>query len=119
MGSLSFAEILTIAVVILIIFGPDRLPEFARKLGDFVSKARRATQQFSQDISGEFSDSTEPLRSVQADLEGIKHDIKKVGSAFIAPDEMPSVDKKLPPPVAPSGDETGEVEIVDRDETPS
>ena len=119
MGSLSFAEILTIAVVILIIFGPNRLPEFARKLGELMAKARQATQQFSDDISGEFSDSTEPLRGVKADFEGIKHDIKKVGSAFVAPDEMPSVDKKLPAPGSPNGDETGEIEIVDRDEPTS
>ena len=31
MGSLSISEILTILVVILVIFGPDRLPEFVRE----------------------------------------------------------------------------------------
>ncbi len=117
MGSLSFAEIITIVVVILIIFGPNRLPEFARKLGELMAKARRATSQFTNELSGEFSDAADPLKSAKDDYDGIKDDLKKAGSAFAGYTEMPSVDKKLEPPPEPTDDsdpgaETGEIEII-------
>lgn len=82
MGSLSFAEIVTIVVVILIIFGPDRLPEFARKIGELLSKARQATSQFAEEISGEWSDAADPIKTAKEDLEGIKDDLKRAGQSF-------------------------------------
>jgi Sec-independent protein translocase protein TatA len=131
MGSFSFMEIVTIVVVILIIFGPDRLPEFSRRIGELVAKARKATAQFTSEISGEFSDSAEPLKGAKADYEAIKDDLKKAGAAFTgyadmpSVDEMPSVDKKIRPQPedsagaeadADSDVETGEIEVVGRDE---
>ena len=76
MGSLSFAEIVTILLVILVIFGPNRLPEFARKLGELMAQARRATSQFSKDISSEWGDAVEPLMDVKKDFDGVKQDLK-------------------------------------------
>lgn len=120
MGSLSFAEIVTIVVVILIIFGPNRLPELSRRIGQLVAKARKATAQFTSEISGEFSDTADPLKGAKGDFEGIKEDLKKAGAAFTGYTEMPSVDKKLLPPTDEpddaSGVETGEIEIVRADE---
>lgn len=124
MGSFSFMEIVTIVIVILIVFGPNRLPEFSRKVGELVAKARKATSQFTSEISGEFSDSAEPLKSAKDDYDGIKDDIKKAGAAFTGYTEMPSVDKKIRPPTedgpkvsASDADvETGEIEIVAQDD---
>ncbi len=82
MGSLSFAEIVTIVLVILIIFGPNRLPEFARKIGELISKARQATSQFAEEISGEWSDAAEPIKAAKDDLQGIKDDLKQAGATF-------------------------------------
>ncbi len=82
MGSLSFAEIVTIVVVILIIFGPNRLPEFARKIGELLSKARQATSQFAEEISGEWSDAADPIRAAKDDLQGIKDDLRQAGATF-------------------------------------
>jgi sec-independent protein translocase protein TatB len=120
MGSLSFAEIVTIVVVILIIFGPNRLPELSRRIGQLVAKARKATAQFTSEISGEFADTADPLKGAKDDFDGIKDDLKKAGAAFTGYTEMPSVDKKLLPPTDEpdnaSGVETGEIEIVHPDE---
>lgn len=82
MGSLSFAEIVTIVVVILIIFGPNRLPEFARKIGELLSKARQATSQLAEEISGEWSDAAEPIKTAKDDFRGIKDDLKQAGATF-------------------------------------
>jgi Sec-independent protein translocase protein TatA len=126
MGSFSFMEIVTIVVVILIIFGPNRLPEFSKKVGQLVAKARKATSQFTNEISGEFADSAEPLRSAKDDYDGIKDDLKKAGAAFTGYTEMPSVDKKIRPQDKDSAEmaepfdtefETGEIEVVDQDES--
>jgi Sec-independent protein translocase protein TatA len=121
MGSLSFAEIVTIVVVILIIFGPNRLPELSRRIGQLVAKARKATAQFTSEISGEFSEAADPLKGAKEDFDGIKEDLKKAGAAFTGYTEMPSVDKKLLPPVGDepiddAGNVTGEIEIVHPDE---
>ena len=76
MGSLSFAEIITILLVVLIVFGPNRLPEFAKKLGELMAQARRATSQFSKDISTEWGDAVDPILAVKDDYEGVKKDLK-------------------------------------------
>ncbi len=43
-------EILVIAVVALIVFGPEKLPEMGRKVGSFVADVRR----MSNDVRSEF-----------------------------------------------------------------
>ena len=82
MGSLSFAEIITILLVVLIVFGPNRLPEFAKKLGELMAQARRATSQFSKDISTEWGDAVDPIRAVKEDYDGVKKDIKDATAAI-------------------------------------
>jgi sec-independent protein translocase protein TatB len=82
MGSLSFAEIVTILLVVLVIFGPNRLPEFARKLGELMAQARRVTSQFSKDISTEWGDAVEPIMAVKEDFDGVKKDLKDASAAI-------------------------------------
>lgn len=76
MGSLSFAEIVTILLVILVIFGPDRLPEFARKIGELMAQARRVTSQFTKEISSEWGEAVEPILSAKKEFDGVKKDLK-------------------------------------------
>jgi sec-independent protein translocase protein TatB len=82
MGSLSFAEIVTIVVVILIIFGPDRLPEFARKVGGLLAQARNVTSQFREDVAREWGDAADPILAAKQDLDGIKSDLKQTTKSF-------------------------------------
>jgi sec-independent protein translocase protein TatA len=46
-------EVLLIIVVILIVLGPQRVPELARKLGQIVRSIRRASTDFSTAITRE------------------------------------------------------------------
>jgi sec-independent protein translocase protein TatB len=46
-------ELMVIAVVGVLVFGPDRLPEFARQAGQFLRQARRFTQAARDDIRSE------------------------------------------------------------------
>jgi|GEM_PF-701491 len=50
LGSVGAGEILLVFLVVLILFGPRRLPEIARTIGRIVSDLRRASQQFQDEI---------------------------------------------------------------------
>ncbi|MEZ5175620.1 MAG: twin-arginine translocase TatA/TatE family subunit [Acidimicrobiia bacterium] len=82
MGSLSFAEIMTIVVVILIIFGPNRLPEFAKRVGSLLSKARQVTSQFAEEMSREWGEAVNPITAARDDLKGIRDDLRQAGATF-------------------------------------
>jgi sec-independent protein translocase protein TatB len=46
-------ELLVIFVVAILVFGPDRLPDFARQAGRFVRQVRQFTQSARDDIRSE------------------------------------------------------------------
>ena len=50
MGTLGPAEILVILLVALIVLGPERLPEAARKVGQFVGEVRRIGAGFQTEL---------------------------------------------------------------------
>ena len=45
------SEIVVIGLIFLIIFGPSSLPKMARDVGRFVSEARRAVDDFKEEIT--------------------------------------------------------------------
>jgi sec-independent protein translocase protein TatB len=53
MWGVGLPELLVIAVVALVVLGPDRLPEFARQAGRLVRQLRRLSQQARDDIRSE------------------------------------------------------------------
>lgn len=68
-------ELLVILVLMLILFGPDRLPEMAVQLARFM----RAFRQYSAKISQEFG---ETLHELEQEYHGIKGDWKDVGQGL-------------------------------------
>jgi sec-independent protein translocase protein TatB len=60
MFGVGFQELLIVVVIALIIFGPRRLPQMARDLGHFVSEARRAVDDFREEISAEEVNEDQP-----------------------------------------------------------
>lgn len=75
MGSFSFGEILTILVIILIIFGPNRLPEFARKVGELIAWSRKSLREFTESIEGEVGDGMQPLADLKREFDGARNDL--------------------------------------------
>lgn len=61
MRNFTFGEIITIVVVILIVFGPNRLPEIARKAGELAAKARVAIRSMREEFGEEYRDVIEPV----------------------------------------------------------
>jgi sec-independent protein translocase protein TatA len=63
MGALGGWEIIIVLVVVLVIFGPKRLPEMGRSLGkaiqEFKSAGKEIQQEFTESIDDD-TDSTKP-----------------------------------------------------------
>ncbi len=76
MGSLGSAEILVIAVAALIVFGPKRLPEIARKASEILLKTREATKSVTSALDTEFEGVAAPLQSLKAEYDATVRDIK-------------------------------------------
>lgn len=88
MGSLGSAEILVIAVAALIVFGPKRLPEIARKASEILTKTREATHSVTSALDSEFEGVTAPLQTLKAEYNATMKEIKgaatSVGDAAIS-----------------------------------
>jgi TatA/E family protein of Tat protein translocase len=82
MGSLSFSEIVVIVLVILIVFGPNRLPDLARKAGEFMSKVRNASSSMTDALGVDYQETVEPILSAKRDFDGVKDDIAKTVTSF-------------------------------------
>jgi sec-independent protein translocase protein TatB len=53
------SEIVVIGLIFLIIFGPSSLPKMARDVGRFVNEARRAVDDFKEEITSAADDDDE------------------------------------------------------------
>lgn len=79
MFDIGFLELVIIAVIGLLVLGPERLPVAARKAGRMVGKARRMVNQFSSEIDRQIE--AEELREklkAQGESLNIEEDIKNI-----------------------------------------
>jgi sec-independent protein translocase protein TatB len=67
MFDIGFSELLLIAVVALIVIGPERLPKVARTLGHLFGRMQRYVNDVKADISREME--LDELRKLQANVE--------------------------------------------------
>ena len=67
MFDISFSELLVIAVVALIVIGPQRLPAVARTLGHLFGRMQRYVNDVKSDISREME--LDELRKIQSSME--------------------------------------------------
>ncbi|KAF0248463.1 MAG: sec-independent protein translocase protein TatB [bacterium] len=70
MGNLGWTEMIFIAMIALMVFGPKRLPEMGKKLGRLMGQLRQASDQFKQvwDSEVEKTNLKEMQQKVQQDL---------------------------------------------------
>ncbi len=109
MFDIGLPELMVIFVVAVIVFGPDRLPDFARQAGRFIRQVRQFTQSARDDIRSElgpeFADfeltDLDPRRAVR----------KYVQEAWDESDDTPDVRRGQRPL------ETGELPPYDSDAT--
>jgi len=55
-------EIVIIALLFLVIFGPSKLPQMARDLGRFVTEARRSIDEFKEELTAASDEDEEEKR---------------------------------------------------------
>lgn len=116
MGSVGTGEILVIALVALIVFGPHRLPELARKAGDLLAKARQMTQSFTDSIDAEYGEMASPIKELKGEYDATLATVKGVTSSITDMTvELPSADMKADGGVE---EEPTEGDTVDASEPP-
>lgn len=82
MGSFTFSEILTILIVILVVFGPKRLPDLARRAGELVAKTREATRSVTGALEREYGEEAQPFRDLKQQIDGVKDDVRNATAAI-------------------------------------
>jgi len=75
MFDIGFSEIVVIAVVALIVIGPERLPKVARTLGHLFGRMQRYVNDVKADISREME--LDELRKLQATVQDAAHAIEQ------------------------------------------
>jgi len=97
--NLDWSEILVLLVIAVIIFGPEKLPELARKTGRIVRYLRTiandATGRLQAELGPEFADldlrhprelvTKHLLEPVQAELEPLRAELEPLKTGFDAP----------------------------------
>ena len=66
---LSIGEMLLVAVAIVVLFGPDKLPQIARDLGQGVRKMRGAMEDVKSEI---LKETDNPVSEIKKEIEKVK-----------------------------------------------
>lgn len=69
MGNIGVPELLIILVIALLFFGPKKLPDFARSLGQAIREFRRASQAIVDDFQRAATEDPAPAKSTHTDTE--------------------------------------------------
>ena len=90
MFDVSFSELLVIAVVALLVIGPERLPKVARTVGAFTGRMQRYMTQIKEEVNREMR--FEELQKLQQE---IKQSVEQEASALQASIHAPSSPEKI------------------------
>ncbi len=104
MFDIAFSELLLIAIVALIVIGPQRLPKVARTLGHLFGRMQRYVNDVKADISREME--LDELRKIQSSMEDTARSMRD--SVTQGMSEAESELGKLAESVQPESDSTGE-----------
>ncbi len=80
--SIGTSELLLIGLVALIVFGPRKLPEFARMLGKARNEFRRTTDDFKQTWAREVDFESEEKQINQSNVPVTENSIQRINSAM-------------------------------------
>lgn len=75
MFDIGFSELMVIAVVALIVIGPERLPKVARTVGHLFGRMQRYVNDVKADISREMA--LDDLRKLQADIQDTANSLEQ------------------------------------------
>ena len=103
---LSIGEMLVIALVIIVLFGPDKLPQIAREMGQGVRKMRGAVDDIKTEI---LKETDNPVSEIKKEIEKVKEAAKEYTPINSLKDDVLASDSKPEiPTIKPSEDENFE-----------
>ena len=107
MFDIGFSEIVVIAVVALIVIGPERLPKVARTLGHLFGRMQRYVNDVKADISREME--LDELRKLQATVQDAAHAIEQSVNKEITSteSELNSIAQTAAQAVQPAAEDSG------------
>ncbi len=83
-------EMVIIGLLMLVIFGPGKLPGMARDVGRFVNEARRSVEEFKEDLTSEAGDGREPREGQDPQASKVPEEIRHDEDAAVARSEPPT-----------------------------
>lgn len=100
MFDIGFSEVFVIAIVALIVLGPERLPKAARFAGLWVRRARAQWYSVKSELENELADEElkRSLRQAQADLRDAQNQLRDSGQAIR--NEVDEMNRRIAAPVA-------------------
>lgn len=134
---IGIAELILVFIVALFALGPDRLPSFAKKLGESVSQFKKyseeATREIKESVVEPLEKAQEPLReaakpfedldkTVKGSVKDLKDSFAGIGKEKKPESEKPAEAPEPPPPELTESAETPEELPEDgttKDETPA
>lgn len=90
------SELIVIALIAILLFGPERVPEFFHRAGQLMSKVQRSADDLWTSLQTEMNQATKPL-------EDLGKDIQAIGDTLATPLTSETDDGEEPPTNA--GDE--------------
>ncbi len=74
---LSFSEILAIIVIAVLVFGPQKIPEIARGLGNGIRTLRNASDEIKREIMKETEDFKNPITEIEKEIKDAGESMEK------------------------------------------
>lgn len=82
MGNLGFQELLVIAVLALLVVGPERLPQLARQAGQLLARIRQETSRSVAELKR-----AADIEGLDQELRAMRAELRQVGSDLAAATE--------------------------------
>ena len=103
---LSIPHMIVVFVIVLVVFGPQKLPELARSLGKLMAEFRKASTDFKSAFENEMRD----LERQAAEVERKKRELQAAAATQLQPATLatPSGAETQPGPAALAAPEAGE-----------
>ena len=76
-------ELVLILVILLLVFGPGKLPEMGAKLGDAVRQMRRATRDFSREVDSARQAIEGPMSEITQPLQDVAQPFQEIGTSAV------------------------------------
>lgn len=84
MLDIGFFELLVVAVVLIIVMGPERLPEVAKQAAFFIRKARQGMFRLRNEMQNEMEGTPfADLQQAKQEMADFKNDIKQFGRDLV------------------------------------